>query len=44
MFEKIGIYFSRYGLLWTIPLAKFGNESVFANFEEWIKGYLGMTE
>lgn len=42
--KKIGIYFSRYGLLWTIALEEFGDEATFANFEEWIKTYLKFSK
>jgi len=33
--EKIGIYFARYGELWTIPVLQLGNEQKFNDFKNW---------
>jgi len=37
--EVVGIYFSRYGQLWTIPLKEFGTNEKFKEFEKWIPNY-----
>jgi len=38
--KNIGIYFSRYGVLWTIPLWKFGNDFQFHKFKGWLIKYM----
>lgn len=38
--KKVGIYFARHGVLWTVPLSCFGNEQKFLDFKEWFIDYL----
>lgn len=38
--KNIGIYFSRHGLLWTIPLWRFGNDFQFHKFKGWLIKHL----
>ena len=33
--DEIGIYFSRYGEIWTYPVSKIYNSSNFNKFKEW---------
>jgi hypothetical protein len=38
--ENIAVYFSRYGVLWTIPLSEFGNRNKFHEFKKWFMKYI----
>lgn len=38
--EKIGIYFSRHGKLWTIPISALGTTEKFMEFKEWFQNYI----
>ena len=37
--KRVGIYFARHGLLWTISLSEFGNSKKFEVFKTWFVGY-----
>ncbi|MGE3465685.1 MAG: hypothetical protein AB7J13_02025 [Pyrinomonadaceae bacterium] len=38
--KRIGIYFSRYGLLWTSDLSELGDSKKFEGFKEWLIKYV----
>lgn len=37
--KKVGIYFSRYGILWKMSLSEFGTDQSFDKFKEWLEDY-----
>lgn len=37
--KRIGIYFARYGELWTVPLSDLGHTDQFHDFKNWLFGY-----
>jgi hypothetical protein len=41
LIKKIGVYFARHGILWTVPLSDFGAPKKFASFKEWFTDYFG---
>ncbi len=38
--ENIGIYFARYGILWSMPISKLGDSRKFENFRKWFISFL----
>lgn len=38
--EKIGLYFARYGELWTLPIQQFGDKRKFEEFKDWFISYV----
>lgn len=38
--ENIGIYFSRHGILWTIPISELGDSQKFESFRKWFISFL----
>lgn len=38
--KRVGIYFARYGQLWTIPIKDLGNKKKFDDFKDWFIGYV----
>jgi hypothetical protein len=38
--ENIGLYFARYGELWTLPLHQFGDQRKFEEFKDWFISYV----
>ena len=38
--ENIGIYFARYGILWSIPISQLGDSRKFENFRKWFISFL----
>ena len=38
--KNIGIYYARYGELWTVPVSRFGDESKWDSFKDWFCDYL----
>lgn len=37
--KKIGVYFARHGILWTVPLSDFGSPEKFESFKTWFAKY-----
>ena len=38
--ENIGIYFARYGILWTMPISEIGDSQKFESFRKWFISFL----
>lgn len=39
LIKKVGVYFARHGILWTVPLSDFGASEKFESFKSWFTGY-----
>jgi hypothetical protein len=39
LIKKIGVYFARHGLLWTVPLSDFGTPEKIKSFKIWFTSY-----
>lgn len=39
LIKKVGVYFARHGILWTVPLSYFGNSKKFDSFKAWFTIY-----
>lgn len=42
--ENIGIYFARYGELWTVPLKEFGSQDKFEEVKHWLVSFMTKGE
>lgn len=42
--ENIGVYFARFGVLWTIPLSKLGDEKKYDDFKDWFVNYIDLKK
>jgi hypothetical protein len=41
--KRIGIYFARYGVLWSAPVDDFGDSKKFRNFKNWFVAYMNRS-
>jgi hypothetical protein len=39
LIKKVGVYFARHGILWTVPLSEFGTPEKYESFKSWFTEY-----